>query len=231
MLDGGRLLYGMLLVREPEQSPCSKRSAPMSILRQSPEFAKSAEAISLSTLTEIIPPEVVTQAIERSGTRGKRRRKLPAELMAVAIVVLGLFAGATLRYAVLKTLQGLRLRADCTTDQPAGKGAICKARYRYGPCLLRELFGLVCQPLASPDTPGAYLFGLRLMALDGTIGGRRHPRQRSRFRSPQWSPRPLGLPPDQVHLPRRVWHPRRGRYGHPPLEYRSPPCAMSVSAM
>jgi hypothetical protein len=141
----------------------------MSILRQSPEFAKSAEAISLSTLTEIIPPEVVTQAIERSRTRGKRRRKLPAELMAVAIVVLGLFAGATLRYAVLKTLQGLRLRSDFTTDEPAGKGGICAARYRYGPRLLRELFGLVCQPLASPDTPGAYLFGLRLMALDGTI--------------------------------------------------------------
>jgi len=141
----------------------------MSILRQSPEFAKTAEAIPLSTLSEVIPPKVVAQAIERSHSRGKRRRKLPAELMAVAIVVLGLFAGSTIRYAVLKTLQGLRLRSDFTTDQPAGKGAICKARYRYGPRLLRELFGLVCQPLASPDSPGAYLFGLRLMALDGTI--------------------------------------------------------------
>jgi hypothetical protein len=146
-----------------------QEECPMSILRQSPEFAKSAEAIPSSSLSEVIPPEAITQAIERSHSRAKRRRKLPAELMAVAIVVLGLFAGATLRYAVLKTLQGLRLRSDFTTDQPAGKGAICKARYRYGPRLLRELFGLVCQPLASPDTLGAYLFGLRLMALDGTI--------------------------------------------------------------
>ena len=141
----------------------------MSILRQSPEFAKSAEAISVSTLSEVIAPEMIAQAIERSHSHGKRRRKLPAELMAVAIVVLGLFAGATWRYAVLKTLQGLRLRSDFTTDEPAGKGAICKARYRYGPRLLSELFGLVCQPLASPDTPGSYLFGLRLMAIDGTI--------------------------------------------------------------
>jgi hypothetical protein len=141
----------------------------MSILRQSPEFAKAAETISPSTLVEVIPTEAVTQAVERSRSRGKRRRKLPAELMAVAIVVFGLFAGATLHYAVLKTLQGLRLRSDFTTDAPAGKGAICNARYRYGPRLLRELFGLVCQPLASPDTPGAFLFGLRLMALDGTI--------------------------------------------------------------
>lgn len=141
----------------------------MFILRQSPEFAKVAAAIPPSTLMEVIPPEVVTQAVERAHARGKRRRKLPAELMAVALVVLGLFAGATLEYAVRKTLQGLRLRSELTLPPPAGKGGICNARYRYGPCLLYELFGLVCQPLVSSDTPGASLFGLRLMALDGTM--------------------------------------------------------------
>jgi hypothetical protein len=141
----------------------------VSILHQSPEFAKVAQAVPLSTINEVIAPTAITQAIERSHSRGQRRRKLSAELMAVAIVFLGLFAGGTLRYAVLKTLQGLRLRSDFTTGDPPGKSAVCQARYRYGPHLLRELFDLVCQPLASPDTPGAYLFGLHLMALDGTI--------------------------------------------------------------
>jgi Insertion element 4 transposase N-terminal/Transposase DDE domain len=141
----------------------------MSILRQSPAFAKSVAATSVATLIEVIPPEVVSQAIERSQTRSKRRRKLPAELMAVALVVLGLFAGGTLRDAVRKTLQGLRLRADFALGESAGKGGICKARYRYGPRLLRELFTLVCQPLATPNTPGAFLFGRRLLALDGTL--------------------------------------------------------------
>ena len=32
-----------------------------------------------------------------------------------------------------------------------------------------ELFRRVCRPLATPDTPGAFLFGLRLMAVDGTV--------------------------------------------------------------
>jgi hypothetical protein len=141
----------------------------MSILRPSPELAKVAAAIPPSALIEVMPLEVVTQAVERSHTQGKRRRKLPAELVAVAFVVLGLFAGATLEYAVRKTLQGLRLRSDFTLPPPAGKGGICTARYRYGPRLLSELFGLVCQPLASAGSPGASLFGLRLMALDGTI--------------------------------------------------------------
>lgn len=102
----------------------------MSILRQSSAFAKTAATIPLATLTEVIPPEIVGQAIERSHARGKRRRKLPAEVVAVVIVVLGLFAGAPVHYALRKTLQGLRLRSDFTTAEPAGNSGICQARYR-----------------------------------------------------------------------------------------------------
>ena len=32
-----------------------------------------------------------------------------------------------------------------------------------------ELFRRVCKPLATPSTPQAFLFGLRLMALDATV--------------------------------------------------------------
>ncbi len=31
------------------------------------------------------------------------------------------------------------------------------------------LFALVARPLATPNTPGAFLNGLRLMAVDGTV--------------------------------------------------------------
>jgi Transposase DDE domain len=51
------------------------------------------------------------------------------------------------------------------------KGALCQARYRLGPRPLVALFKSVCKkPLADPETvPEAFLFGLRLMALDGTV--------------------------------------------------------------
>jgi hypothetical protein len=48
-------------------------------------------------------------------------------------------------------------------------GALCQARYRLGARPLVELFRRVCKPLATSATPGAFLFGLRLMALDGTL--------------------------------------------------------------
>ncbi len=47
---------------------------------------------------------------------------------------------------------------------------MCQARYRLlGARPLAALFHRVCaEPLATSTTPGAFLFGLRLMALDGT---------------------------------------------------------------
>ena len=51
------------------------------------------------------------------------------------------------------------------------KGALYQAHYRLGPRPLVALFKGVCtKPLAQPETvPEAFLFGLRLMALDATV--------------------------------------------------------------
>ena len=42
-------------------------------------------------------------------------------------------------------------------------------RYQLGPRPLANLFHRVCRPLATPTTTGAFLGGLRLMAIDGTV--------------------------------------------------------------
>jgi hypothetical protein len=46
--------------------------------------------------------------------------------------------------------------------------AVSYRRDQVGARPVVALFHQVCQPLAEPDTPGAFLFGLRLMAIDGT---------------------------------------------------------------
>jgi hypothetical protein len=51
----------------------------------------------------------------------------------------------------------------------AQASAFSYRRYQVGPRPLANLFHRVCQPMATPETPGAFLFGLRLMALDGTV--------------------------------------------------------------
>src|SRR3990170_2745614 len=54
--------------------------------------------------------------------------------------------------------------------QPANASALTQRRYQLGVRVLARLFRRVCQPLAQARTRGAFLFGLRLMALGGTKG-------------------------------------------------------------
>ena len=68
-----------------------------------------------------------------------------------------------------KLAQGLRLSWP-DPEYPLPKdAAICYRRYQLGARPMVALFHRVCQPMATPNTPGAFLFGLRLMAIDGTV--------------------------------------------------------------
>jgi hypothetical protein len=61
--------------------------------------------------------------------------------------------------------------AWCSGEEPPplpSKSAIFQARARLGSEPLRALFAKVAVPLARADTPGAFLGGRRLVAIDGT---------------------------------------------------------------
>jgi len=47
--------------------------------------------------------------------------------------------------------------------------SITEARQRVGPGVMTRLFEMVAKPLATIETPGAFLGGLRIMGLDGTV--------------------------------------------------------------
>jgi len=49
------------------------------------------------------------------------------------------------------------------------KSSISEARGRVGCFVMSRLFELVARPMATEQTPGAFLQGLRLMAVDGTV--------------------------------------------------------------
>jgi len=49
------------------------------------------------------------------------------------------------------------------------KSSITEARQRIGPQVMSKLFHQVARPLATVQTPGAFLGGLRVMAVDGTV--------------------------------------------------------------
>lgn len=79
-----------------------------------------------------------------------------------------MFTQASRDQVVVKLRQGRRCIGPDPTVVPARQGAVCQARYRLGAQPTVARLPRVCQPMATTATPGAFLFGLRLMAIDGS---------------------------------------------------------------
>src|SRR5207248_3889841 len=86
------------------------------------------------------------------------------------VVAMGLWASESVRHALANVVAGWREGAASggSTWQLPTNAAIVRARQRAGARLFRLLFHAVAGPIATPETKGAFLGGLRLMALDGT---------------------------------------------------------------
>jgi hypothetical protein len=117
-----------------------------------------------------LPDPALDAAIAASGAREHRRRLLPARLVVALVIAMGLWARDGLRDVLANLVAGLREQdptAWADWHLPA-KSALTQARQRLGPQPLIRLFRRLAGPAATPATPGAFLFGLRLMAIDGT---------------------------------------------------------------
>jgi len=138
-------------------------------LRKPESGTRFADAVVLNAIERIIPTEKIDKVIEDTNARERRKRELPARICVLLAIAMSLFTEENIGKVLTKIVQGLRLAwLDRDYQQPTD-GAICQARYRLGPKPLVELFHLICQPIATPQTPGAFLFGLRLKAVDGTL--------------------------------------------------------------
>ena len=127
--------------------------------------------VGLGVLTWEISPGLVDEVIELAGCREKRRRLLPARTVVYFVLGLCLFSGADsmgppgYRSVMRWLTNGLRHPDGVVL---ATSSALTRARQRLGARPLELLFGLRCGPLAVAGTPGAFAFGLRLAAWDGT---------------------------------------------------------------
>src|SRR5215210_2003386 len=124
----------------------------------------------LEALEAAIPDEAVEAAIETTGTRERRRRRLPTQLVVTLVVAMGLWASESMRHVLAEVVAGWRERPESEQGgwQLPSTAAIVQARQRAGARLFRELFQAVARPIALVQTPSAFLGGLRLMAIDGT---------------------------------------------------------------
>lgn len=114
------------------------------------------------------PLRDVREVLTELDRAGKRRRKLPGEVMMHYIIALGLMASTGAKQVLRTLLDGVRDRQWMDGVPLASEAAIHKARRRIGYEPLKLLFERVARPLARKRTRGAWLRRWRLVTLDGS---------------------------------------------------------------
>src|SRR5438034_6172601 len=131
----------------------------------------STEAVTLAqwprtervrALKRIIPRAKVQEVLRRTGHDRRRYLRLPAWFMVWFMIALGLFCRDSYRQ-VFKWLQPFRRKGT------PGRSTLCEARQRLGVAPLHYFAQQVIELQATPDTPGAFYAGLRLMAVDSFV--------------------------------------------------------------
>lgn len=124
----------------------------------------------LKAIRAAIPPEAIEKAIARTKAQERRTRSLPAPLVVCLVIAMSLWSRDSMRDVLKNLIDGLNhawvlvgkyWRVPC-------KSAITQARDRLGPQVMSQLFHQIVQPMATTETIGAFLNGLRIVVIDGT---------------------------------------------------------------
>lgn len=139
-------------------------------LTQVPRAPHLCDQPLLEALQLALPDRAIDEVIDAAGARERRRRLLSARLVVALVIAMGRWARDGLRDVLANLVDGLRERdpAPWRAWVSADLAGSCQARQRLGPRPLFLLFGRLAGPAGPAERPGAFLFGLRLMAIDGS---------------------------------------------------------------
>ena len=129
---------------------------------------KFSSTLTLDALGQAVPRETIRRVLETAGVHEQRERKLTLVMVVFVLIAMNLFITHSIGSVVRKVAQGLRFLWPDPLLAVAGDSAIAYRRAQLGAPPLVALFHQVCRPIATPETPGAFLFGLRVMGIDGT---------------------------------------------------------------
>jgi hypothetical protein len=118
-----------------------------------------------------IPLEVIEQTIGTTQAREERKRKLPSQLVICLVIAMSLWSSDSMTTVLKNLISGLSRQWTKLGKywRVPNSASISEARMRVGPQVMSQLFERVVRPKATAQTPGAFLGGLRVMAVDGTV--------------------------------------------------------------
>jgi hypothetical protein len=142
------------------ETQCGKEATMVCIGTKAASPAAFSTRQRFTALKRIIPVEKRKAALRRSGRGRTLCPRVGDEFMLLFVVAMGLFASDCYR-------QVYRWLAPFKKGDTPGRSTLCEARHRLGVRALMCLAKQTVELLASPQTPGAFYQGLRLMTIDG----------------------------------------------------------------
>ena len=138
-------------------------------LRQIAPESKFCHDLHVDVFDQILPVSLISEVLSTCDAWEERERELNMVTVVWVIIAMGLLPSLSIPHVLQKIAQGLRyVWPDPQIGLP-GASALSYRRQQLGVQPLRQLFEQVCQPRATTQTPGAFRFGLRLMAIDSTL--------------------------------------------------------------
>jgi hypothetical protein len=138
-------------------------------IREIDAECKFSQALTVEALSRAIPAEAITRVLHQEAVGAERERKLSMPIIVWLVIALHLYTTLSQGAVLAKLARGLRFIWPDPTIRLPKDSAISYRRTQLGARPLVRLFHQVCQPIATEQTRGAWLFGLRLMAIDGVV--------------------------------------------------------------
>lgn len=125
--------------------------------------------VDVEAIGRAVPQKEIEAVLAQTGTSVKRERKLNMVQTIFILISMNLFAHLSIGETIIRVVQGLRFIWDDPEYRVPKASALSYRRYQLGTKPLVALFHRVCGLIATPKTQGAFLFGLRLMGIDGAL--------------------------------------------------------------
>ena len=119
----------------------------------------------------VLPPDVIAQSLGHTDSLEERKRKLPSQLVVCLVIAMSLWSQDAMGTVLKNLVNGLSRQWTRLGQywQVPSSSSISEARQRVGCRVMSQLCHQVVHPKATAQTPRAFLGGLRVMAVDGTV--------------------------------------------------------------
>jgi hypothetical protein len=131
--------------------------------------SKFTHHFTFTILERCYPRAIVQDLLSQCLAWEKRERKLSQLLIVYYVIGLWLFRGLNQQAVFARMCSGLSWCWPTANLSLPGASALLYRRQHLAVTVMRRLFRRCCRPLGTIATPGAFRFGLHLMALDSTL--------------------------------------------------------------